>query len=210
MDNTTSEAHELMMGMLRRRKGWSIIDNAANLIGHIAEKSDEFRTSVINGLWEASDRLAKEIGLTATLTKAFDISALSTIEQAGRAAEHHAEALYISYRFGEEKNASHAFYSDNIARMAAFSYAAQHQVFKEKIERGESKILDDAASMRERGNDNVHRSVWEMAERAAKAKEKQYGLHELGPWDDFEWGMINGKLSALRWVFGDEWDMLDT
>lgn len=27
---------------------------------------------------------------------------------------------------------------------------------------------------------------------------------------DFEYGMISGKLSALRWVTGDEWDMLDT
>jgi Restriction endonuclease len=28
--------------------------------------------------------------------------------------------------------------------------------------------------------------------------------------DDFGWGFMNGKLSALRWVLGDDWDMLDT
>jgi len=52
--------------------------------------------------------------------------------------------------------------------------------------------------------------VWKGAELAAKRVEEKYGLDELGPWDDFEWGMLNGKLSAIRWMLGDEWDMLDT
>lgn len=40
--------------------------------------------------------------------------------------------------------------------------------------------------------------------------EAAYGLDSLGPYSDFEWGMLNGKLSALRWVLGSEWDFLDT
>ena len=43
-----------------------------------------------------------------------------------------------------------------------------------------------------------------------KEVEEKYGKDNLGPYSDFEWGMINGKLSALRWTLGDDWDFLDT
>lgn len=56
----------------------------------------------------------------------------------------------------------------------------------------------------------VDPEIWKGALKAAQDVEEKYGIENLGPWTDFEWGMINGKLSALRWFFGDEWDMLDT
>lgn len=48
------------------------------------------------------------------------------------------------------------------------------------------------------------------AKAAARRVQRRRGKKNLGPWDDFEWGMLNGKMSALRWVLGDEWDSLDT
>jgi hypothetical protein len=39
---------------------------------------------------------------------------------------------------------------------------------------------------------------------------EQYGAKNLFLANDFDWGMLNGKLSALRWVLGDDWDNLDT
>jgi hypothetical protein len=45
--------------------------------------------------------------------------------------------------------------------------------------------------------------------RSMREIEKKYGKNNLYV-DDFGWGMFSGKVSALRWVLGDEWDMLDS
>lgn len=62
----------------------------------------------------------------------------------------------------------------------------------------------------ETGKETVDPEIWKGALQSAQRVIEKYGEDNLGPYSDFEWGMLNGKLSALRWVLGDEWDMLDT
>lgn len=71
---------------------------------------------------------------------------------------------------------------------------------------GRIKLIPDGT--KRYGNDVIHEGIWAGALAAAATVEAKY--EDTGPWDDFEWGMLNGKLSALRWVLGDDWDMLDT
>jgi hypothetical protein len=56
----------------------------------------------------------------------------------------------------------------------------------------------------------VDPTIWQRAQEVMAEVVERYGADQLGSYTEFEWGMINGKLSALRWVMGDDWDNLDT
>lgn len=89
----------------------------------------------------------------------------------------------------------------------------RHKFLEWQIERGEVKIVSSdewhKLGFPESQNYVVDEN-WDAARKRAKQVEDELGEENLGPWDDFEWGMINGKLSALRWVLGNDWDQLDT
>jgi hypothetical protein len=87
----------------------------------------------------------------------------------------------------------------------------RHQVMIERVGSGEMKVVEkETFPVKDHRTRPLQRDVLKAAREAAKRVEKRRGVENLGPWDTFEWGMINGKLSALRWVLGDEWDFLDT
>jgi hypothetical protein len=87
----------------------------------------------------------------------------------------------------------------------------RHQVNREMLEDGKIQLVEkETFPIKDHATRPIQRDIWEGALKSAAKVEKKYGLENLGPRDDFEWGIINGKLSALRWILGDEWDMLDT
>lgn len=52
--------------------------------------------------------------------------------------------------------------------------------------------------------------IWKGALKSRAKARKKLGEDNYGPYSDFEWGMVNGKLSAMRWMLGEDWDELYT
>jgi len=81
------------------------------------------------------------------------------------------------------------------------------------VERGRTKVVSRKEYEKAKPKDQrkmIVQDIWDGMHAGMRKMEEELGKKNLGPWSDFEWGMINGKLSALRWVLGDDWDMLDT
>ena len=102
----------------------------------------------------------------------------------------------------------HGLIDDPIRSVQAILRAEKEMFDKVWYDRHQTWMALVRAGMKEQ----LDPRLLQTARRAAERIEKQYGkgMRSLGPWTSFDWGVLNGKLSALRWVLGSEWDFLDT
>lgn len=125
----------------------------------------------------------------------------------------YAEAMYEHEFSMEPRTASEI--SEAIEELFDRVWYDRHMVSRYKVETGKTKIIarKDFGPQQYRASARskvVVDDIWAGALKSAARVEKKYGRENLGPYSKFDWGVINGKLSALRWVMGDDWDMLDT
>lgn len=101
---------------------------------------------------------------------------------------------------------------DATHRLTTQVWYNRHKYRAWQIEKGKLKIVTREEWSRKRlsTQNYIIDEIWKGALRSARKAERELGQGNFGPWTDFEWGMVNGKLSALRWVLGEDWDELYT
>lgn len=108
------------------------------------------------------------------------------------------KTIYKSDDFDDE-------YVDRPRTLEEISFMANE--FCEKIWFDRHLVLREKV---EQKKETVDPKIWEGALASAEKMIRKYGEENLSPYSTFEWGMLNGKLSALRWVMGEDWDELYT
>lgn len=126
-----------------------------------------------------------------------------------------------TYRLGVEglEQALSDEFGDELAEIIEDTYFEEEPRRLDEILAAEQELFDriwyDRSMLHEQklidaGDEAELKRLRQIAGPGRARVEETYGVDKLGPYDKFDWGMLNGKLSALRWVLGSEWDFLDT